>query len=299
MTAIIEFIRASLRLTTLLLLPALGGAYMNVAGVPNVGMEGMMLITALVSYIVSFTTGSWLLGLIAAILTGMLVGAVYALFVLRWKADIFAVGITLNVLMSGVCAYIIRRYYNQESMLIVQDIKLFPHISLSFLESHPHLYLLLSDYSFLIPSSILLTFVTYIVLFHTPLGFWLRAAGSNSSALMVSGKNVNNIRFIAFMISSAFCGLAGAHLSLGYLGMFALSLVAGRGFVALAIVLFGNSNPVAIIIASLIFGIAESAKLRIPTEVLAPQFPLMLPYILTILAISIMGKYSKSLIQND
>ncbi len=92
-----EFLRASIRLTTPLLLAALGGAYMQVAGVPNIGMEGMMLIAALASYIISFTTGSWLLGLIFGISASLLVGAVYGMLVLKFKADIFAVGITLKI----------------------------------------------------------------------------------------------------------------------------------------------------------------------------------------------------------
>ena len=299
MTAWIEFLRASLRMTTPLLLAALGGGYMQVAGVPNVGMEGLMLVSALTSYMASYFTSSWVVGMLVGVLTAMVVGGVYAFLVLRLKADVFAVGITLNVLMDGVCAYVIRRYFHQDSMLILDGTELFPKISFSFLESHPALYSLFSEYSLMIPISILLVVVTYLVFYKTPLGFWLRASGSNPSALLASGKNVNLIRLAAFMISSAFCGLAGAHLSMGYLGIFALSLVSGRGFVALAIVLFGNSNPVAVLIASLIFGMADSARLRIPTEVLAPQFPLMLPYIITILAISIMGRHSRSLTSKE
>ena len=299
MTAWIEFLRASLRMTTPLLLAALGGGYMQVAGVPNVGMEGLMLVSALTSYMASYFTSSWVVGMLVGVLTAMVVGGVYAFLVLRLKADVFAVGITLNVLMDGVCAYVIRRYFHQDSMLILDGTELFPKISFSFLESHPALYSLFSEYSLMIPISILLVVVTYLVFYKTPLGFWLRASGSNPSALLASGKNVNLIRLAAFMISSAFCGLAGAHLSMGYLGIFALSLVSGRGFVALAIVLFGNSNPVAVLIASLIFGMADSARLRIPTEVLAPQFPLMLPYIITILAISIMGRHARSLTSKE
>ena len=299
MTAWIEFFRASLRMTTPLLLAALGGGYMQVAGVSNVGMEGLMLVSALTSYMASYFTNSWVVGMAVGVLTAMVVGGVYAFLVLRLKADVFAVGITLNVLMDGVCAYVIRRYFHQDSMLILDGTELFPKISLPFLESYPALYSLLSEYSLMIPISILLVVVTYLVFYKTPLGFWLRASGSNPSALLASGKNVNLIRLAAFMISSAFCGLAGAHLSMGYLGIFALSLVSGRGFVALAIVLFGNSNPVAVLVASLIFGMADSARLRIPTEVLAPQFPLMLPYIITILAISIMGRHAKSLTSKE
>lgn len=289
-----EFLRASIRLTTPLLLAALGGAFMQVAGVPNIGMEGMMLIASLVGYIVSFTTGSWLMGLIFGVLAAIVVGLIYAFFVLRLKADIFAIGITLNILMAGVAAYIIRQYYNQVSMLLSSDAKLLPNISLPFLTQNKVLNSLFNNYSILIPISFLLVILTFIIFYKTPFGFWLRAAGSNPLAVSASGKSITGIRLSAFIISSAFCGLAGVHLSMGYLGMFALSLVAGRGFVALAIVLFGGGNPVTVLIASLIFGMADAASLRIPTEVIPPQFPLMLPYIITILAITLMSRFARS-----
>ena len=294
METLVEFIRASIRLMTPLLLAALGGAFMQVAGVPNVWMEGMMLLSALVAYIISFTTGSWLLGIVFGVLAALLIGSVYALLVLKFRADIFAVGITLNILVAGVAAYIIRQYYQQQSMLLSPDAKLLPELSIPFLERNPLLKSLFDDYSLLIPTSLVLVVVTYLIFYKTPFGFWLRAAGSNPLALTASGKSINGIRFSAFMISSALCGLAGAHLSLGYLGMFALSLVSGRGFVALAIVLFGGGHPITILIASLIFGIADAASLRIPTQVIPPQFPLMLPYIITILVITVMSRFAKS-----
>jgi general nucleoside transport system permease protein len=299
MDNLVEFLRAAIRLTTPLMLAALGGAFMQVSGVPNVGMEGMMLLAALVGYIVSFTTGSWLMGLTFGVLAAVFVGIVYAYFSLGLKADIFAVGITLNILMSGVAAYVIRRYYKQLSVLVSPDAKLLPQISFPFLEANPTLNALFNNYSILIPISFLMVAITYVVFYRTPFGYWLRAAGSNPQAVSASGKSVTRIRFAAFVISAAFCGLAGVHLSLGYLGMFALSLVSGRGFVALAIVLFGSGNPVTVLISSLIFGAADAASLRIPTELIPPQFPLMLPYILTILAITLMSRYARSYVSSQ
>lgn len=293
MEMFVEFLRAALRLTTPLLLAALGGAFMQVAGVPNVAMEGMMLLAALAAYIVSYVTGSWIAGVVFAVIAAVLLGALYALLVIRVKADIFAVGITFNVLVTGVCAYVIRRYYDQNSMLMLKDVKQIPDVVLPFLQSSPLLNSLFNDYSLLIPVALVMVVVTFLVIYRTPFGFWLRAAGSNPAALTSSGKSLTKVRFSAFLISAAFCGLAGAHLSLGYLGMFALSLVAGRGFVALAIVLFGSGNPLTILVASLIFGMADAASLRVPAELLPPQFPLMLPYVVTILAITIMGRFTR------
>jgi len=299
MENLVEFLRAAIRLTTPLLLAALGGAYMQVSGVPNVGMEGMMLIAALAGYIASFIAGSWVAGLIFGVLAAMAVGLVYAFFSLRLKADIFAIGITLNILMGGVAAYVIRRYYDQLSVLRSPDAVVLPEFSFRALEGNPILNSLLNGYSLLVPISFLLVAVTFIIFYKTPFGFWLRAAGSNPLAVSAAGKSVTGIRLAAFLISAAFCGLAGVHLSLGYLGMFALSLVAGRGFVALAIVLFGSGNPTTVLISSLIFGLADAASLRIPTELIPPQFPLMLPYVLTILAITIMSRFARSFVSTE
>lgn len=294
-----EFIRASIRLTTPLLLAALGGAFMHVAGVPNIGMEGLMLISALVGYIVSFSTGSWVLALISGVLAAMLVGLFYAFFVLHLKADIFAIGITLNILMASVAAYIIRQYYHQISILVSPKAVLLPNVFLGNLGDSKGLNSLLNNYSILVPISFLLVIVTFVIFYKTPFGFWLRAAGSNPSAVSASGKRIKGIQAAAFVISAVLCGLSGVHLSMGYLGMFALSLVAGRGFVALAIVLFAGGNPLTVLIASLIFGMADAASLRIPTEVIPPQFPLMLPYIITIIAITLMSRYARSFTSSE
>lgn len=294
METLVEFLSASIRLTAPLLLAALGGSFMQLAGVPNIAMEGTMLISALIAYIVSFTTGSWALGLVFGILAALIVGALYALLVLRFKADNFAVGITLNILFTGITAYIIRRYYNTDSTLLSPNASLFPKISFAIFKGNATLDSLLNGYSLLIPISLILVLLTWLILYKTPFGFWVRAAGFNPSALAASGKSVNRIQLWAFLISAAFCGLAGAHLSLGYLGLFSLSVVSGRGFVALAIVLFGGGNPGIVLLSSFIFGAANAASMRIPTQIVAPQIPLMLPYIITIIAITVMSSIAKS-----
>lgn len=293
METFVEFLRATIRLSIPLLLAALGGSFMQVAGVPNVAMEGMMLISALIGYIMSFVLGSWVWGLVFGILAAVLVGLFYALLVLRIKADVFAIGITLNILMAGLVAYILRRYFNQQSLLMVPNTPLFPKVDLPFLAANPILNSLINDYSIMIPIGFLLVIVIWLLFYKTPYGFWLRAAGYNPDSLLASGKSVNGIRLSAFIFSAVLCGLAGVHLALGYMGMFTLTLVSGRGFIALAIVLFGSGNPLIVLIASLIFGAADAASLRIPSTI-PPQIPLMFPYIMTILAVTLMSAFSKS-----
>lgn len=285
----VEFIRATLRLSTPLLLSSLGGSFMHHAGVPNVAMDGMMLIGAFAAYAVSMVTHSSLLGLLAAMLAAVLVSLIYAYFVLNVKADVFAVGIALNIFLAGVAAYVLRGYFHQESVLISTEVQMLPVLEIPWLQGNSGLNTLFNNYSLLIPLALLLFVIGSVVIYRTPFGYWVRAAGLNPQALETSGKNAVRVQLAAFVISGAFCGLAGAHLSIGYLGLFALSIVAGRGFIALAVVLFGNGHPLKVLLASLLFGAAEAASLRIPVETLAPQFSLMMPYIITILAIVIMS----------
>jgi simple sugar transport system permease protein len=298
METLTEFLRATIRLSVPLLLAALGGSFMQVAGVPNVAMEGMMLVSALVGYIMSYVTGSWALGLLFGVLAAVVIGLFYALLVLRFKADVFAIGITLNILMTGVAAYILRQYYNQNSILLFADTPQLPDISYKIFENNPILSSLFNGYSLLIPISFLLVIVIWLVFYKTPFGFWLRAAGYNADSLLASGKSVDGIRLVSFILSAVLCGLAGVHLSLGYMGMFTLTLVSGRGFIALAIVLFASGDPIIVLIASLIFGFANAASLRIPSTI-PPQLPLMLPYIITIIAITVMSRFAKSKTTSD
>ena len=293
METLTEYLRATIRLSVPLLLAALGGSFMQVAGVPNVAMEGMMLISALVGYIMSYVTGSWALGLLFGVLAAVVVGLFYALLVLRFKADVFAIGITLNILLTGISAYILRQYYNQNSILLFPNTPQLPKVSYKIFENSPILASLFNDYSLLIPISFLLVIIIWLVFYKTPYGFWLRAAGYNADSLLASGKSVDGIRLSGFILSAVLCGLAGVHLSLGYMGMFTLTLVSGRGFIALAIVLFGSGDPLVVLAASLIFGVANAASLRIPSTI-PPQIPLMLPYIITIIAITVMSRFSKS-----
>ena len=288
MSFVAEFLRATLRLSTPLLLASLGGSFMHHAGVPNVAMEGMMLFSALAAFAFSVALGSSLAGLVAAILAAILVAAIYAIFVLRLRVDVFAIGIALNIFVGGACAYILRSYYHQDSVLVSTDVRMLPVLSFPALAENLLLDSLFNDYSLMIPVSLLLVILTYVVFYRTPFGYWLRAAGANLEALEAAGRSSTRVQLAAFVLSAVFCGMAGAHLSIGYLGIFALTMVAGRGFIALAVVLFGDGRPANVLTASLIFGAAEAASMRIPVEWLAPQFSLMLPYVITIIAITVM-----------
>jgi len=282
-----EFLRATLRLATPLLLASLGGTFMYHAAVPNVAKEGMMLIGAMVSFVISLSSGSPLIGLAAAILAACGFGVVYALFVLAWRANVYAVGFTLNLLIAGLIAYVLRTFLGEESTLVSPSLPELPQVSLSLLSVVPFLDKVLNDHSVLIPVSFVLVIVVGMIVYQTPFGYWLRAAGMNPTALEAAGKRSNRVIFVSFMLSASFCGLAGAHLSIGYLNLFSLNMVAGKGFIALAIVFLARGRPLLVLLASLTFGAAEAAAPRVPIEMLPPQFSLMFPYLATLVIVTI------------
>ncbi len=289
MISVVEFLRAGLRLSAPLLLASLGGSFTYHAGVLNIAMEGMMLFGAFAAFTIALASDSYGLGLVAAMGASLILALMYAFFVLKLRADVFAIGIALNIFAAGVTAYILRSFYKQEGVLVSSDIRMLPELSFGFLTRQPILDLLFNRYSLLIPTAFLLVLLIHLFLYKTPAGYWMRAAGENPEALESVGRQPGMVKLGAFLLSGVLCGLAGAHLSIGYLGIFALGMVAGRGFIALAVVLFGRGRPLTVLIASLIFGFAEAAALRMPIKAIAPQFSLMFPYIITIVAITLMS----------
>lgn len=282
-----EFLRAMLRLSTPLLLAGLGGAYMYHAAVPNVAKEGMMLLGAMVAFVVTVQIGNSLLGVIAAIMAACIVALVYAFLVIVLRSDVFAVGFALNIFIAGLITYILRALFHEESTLVSPGLDKLPSLSLGLDSFSPTLATIFDNHSILVPIAFGLVIVTFVVLYRTPYGYWLRATGENPSALQAAGRNPRRVALLSFLLSATYCGMAGAHLATGYLGLFTLSIVAGRGFIALAIVFLAKGRPAIILLASLAFGAADAASPRIPLDVLPPQFSLMLPYLVTIIAMTL------------
>lgn len=292
---ITQLVRAIFRLSNPLTLSGIGASYMQQAGVPNVAIEGMILLGCFSAFLGSTIGGSSLAGIIFAIISVSLVGIIYAILVLEFDGNVFAIGFVLNILITGMIAFFLRSFFREESVLISSDLKMLPIINLPYIERWEWLSAIFSGHSLLIFVTPFLVAITHAIIFHTPYGYWLRAAGKKPQALVAVGIDPKFIKFSAFVVSSFFCGLAGAHLSIGYLGLFALSMVAGRGFIVLAIVFFGRGNPFLITLATLIFGAAEAFATRIPFDVLPPQFSLMIPYLITLIAVTALEASTNSI----
>jgi general nucleoside transport system permease protein len=160
-----------------------------------------------------------------------------------------------------------------------------PNINFPFLNHIPVIDQLFNNHSALVYVSWIMIVFFWFVIYRTPFGFYLRAAGEHPEALETTGIRVNKIRWYATVICGLMCGLAGAHLSIGYLNLFVENMTAGRGFIALSAVIFGGSNPIIMSIISLLFGLAEGISLRVQNLGIPSQITLMLPYLTTIFAL--------------
>ncbi len=282
---ILDVLGTGLRMATPFILAGLGGLISLSAGDLNISLEGFMLIGAFFAILGSYLFESYVIGICFAILATMLYGLIFGLFTIKLKADVFVVGIALNLLASEATVFFSRLFFNVRGSFSDPRIVGIPNIHFDILEKVPMLNELFNDHSAFVYVSWIMIIVFWFLIYRTPYGFYFRAAGEHPEALETTGIRVNKIRWIANVICSVMCGLAGAHLSLGYLKLFVEDMTAGRGFIALSAVIFGGSNPLTMSFTSLLFGLAEGISLRIQNMGIPSQFTLMLPYLTTILAL--------------
>lgn len=290
-TFLVTWLAASIRLAGPVLLAALGEIFDELAGVLNVGIEGTMLLGALTSFLVSFLLGDPWLGLFSAILVGVLFNFFLAWMYIDVKADQVVVGIIFNILALGLTSYAYRAVLGVQAG--PQKTAMFRALHFPGLSDLPIIGPIFFSHTILVYLTFGLVFVAGFVLYRTKFGLKLRAAGEYPRAAETAGINVFRMRYIGVLISGAAAGMAGAYLVLSQLGIFRDNIIAGRGFIALAIVIFGRWNPYLAAIAALVFGAADALQLslQIFNFDLPPQVLLSLPYVLTILAVSgLLGK---------
>lgn len=288
---LVTWLAASIRLAGPVLLAALGELFGELSGVLNVGIEGTMLLGALTSFLIAYLSGNPWLGLLGAIAVGIAANLLLAWFYVTVRASQVVVGIIFNTLSLGLASYVYRAVLGGEAK--PQKAAMFGEVRIPFLADIPVLGPVLFEHSWLVYFTFALALVAGFVLYRTKFGLKLRAAGEYPRAADTAGINVFRMRYIGVLISGAAAGMAGAYLVLSELGIFRDNIIAGRGFIALAIVIFGRWNPYNAALAALIFGAADALQLSLQlfNFGVPPQVLLSLPYILTILAVSgLLGK---------
>ena len=285
-TFLIGVLAAGVRLATPILLAALGEVFAERAGVLKISIEGEMLIGALAGFLGAFYLKSLWSGIFCAMGAAAIYGLLAGVFSITFKLDQVITGITLNILALGLTSFLYRFILGKSfippsisplGVLKIPGLSQIPVIGPILFQQNILVYL---TFFVLVPLS---TFI----LFKTTFGLNLRAVGEYPLAADTVGIHVYAIRYACVIIGGLFSGLGGAFMTLAQLNMFTENLTAGRGFIAIAAVIFGRWHPVGAMIATLLFGIADALQLRLQgLGVNVPyQFLLMLPYILTILAL--------------
>jgi ABC-type uncharacterized transport system permease subunit len=278
-------LQAALRIATPLLLAALGGALTHHAGIFNIALEGMMLVGAFAAVTVSYFTSNWLLGVMAGLAAGALIGLLYGVFTVSLKSDFIVIGIAINLFSLGLTTYLMRAIFHVKAGVLSPRIQPIPNIQFPFLNNLGIVNTIINNQSLFTYVSWILVVILWFLIYRTPFGLHLRAAGEHPEALETAGVSVTSTRYVSAIGSGILCVLAGAHLALGYLNQYIINISSGRGFIALAAVLFGGGNPAIIFGVSVLFGFAESLSIRFQGLGVPGYFALMIPYIVTILSL--------------
>ena len=270
-----------LRSATPVALAAMGGALTEHAGIMNIGMDGMILLGAFVGVIGSYLTASAGLGVLAAVGLGVLVGLLFALFVVKLRSDEFIIGCALNTFAAGATAYLSRAIFGL-SGTSGHHVTSLPRLHLNFLNHIPFLGKILNHHSVFVYVTWILVLLMWLFVYKTPWGFWLRASGEQPETLRTAGVSPERMQWLASILCGVFCGLAGAHLSLGYLnGTFTENMSNSRGFIAFACVIFSAANPSKAYLAALMFGFFDALGYRLQ-GVISSDLTATIPYLITV-----------------
>jgi len=281
----ISLFAATLRMTTPILLATLGGIFSSQTGIFHVGLEGLMDIGAFFAVVGSVKTGDPWGGLLYALIACTVTSLIFAFVHLELKANEIIVGLALNIFALGMTNYLLVEILGATGYYQSPLIKGFSEIQIPIIKDIPIVNQLLSGHFPLVYVAFIMVAVVYLVLYRTPFGFHIRAVGENIDAAKTVGINPKRIKYAGLLIAGFFCALGGTFLSLSYLNLYSVGMPAGRGWLALAAINFGLGRPVPALIACLIFGFADAFALRLQQFGLPSQIVLMLPYIVTIIAL--------------
>jgi len=281
-------VAATLRFATPLAFAAMGGIFSERSGVVNIGLEGMMLVGAFFAVWGSVWSGSWVVGLLMAMLFGGLLALIHAFFSIHLLADQIVSGFAVNLLALGVTGYLFTSIYPNG---IPSGISRVPNVTLAFLDDIPvigsFLYDVFGNLNLLVWLMLATVVLTYVVLFRTALGLRIRSVGEHPRAAETVGLSVYGLRYGCVVVSGILAALGGAFLSLGFVGGFAENMTSGRGFIALAAVIFGKWRPGLTFAATLLFGFGFALAIPLQREAnVSANLIATLPYIVTLIAVA-------------
>ncbi|KSV73318.1 ABC transporter permease [Ensifer sp. ENS07] len=284
LTFLAALVGAAWRLATPLIFASIGEVFSERAGVLNIGLEGTMLVGAFCGFAAAAATGNIPLGLLAGVAGGMLFGLVFAVFTITIKADQIVVGAALNLLGMGLTAFLFRTYYVSTG----KGIEIAQPVHIPWLSDLPFLGEAFFRQNLIVYSTVLVALLATLVLYRTSFGLTLRAVGEHPKAVDVAGRSVVGYRYAAVLVGTGLAGLGGAFLTLGHSNQFVEGITSGRGFIALAVVVFARWSPIGAFFVSLLFGLFYALQLMLQAQasiVVPYQVLQALPYIMTIVTL--------------
>jgi ABC-type uncharacterized transport system permease subunit len=277
---------SALQYSALLLLPALGGVISERSGVVNIAMEGMMLTGAFFAVVIDLSLHNMGLALLAAVIAGGLMALIHAVVSIRYRADQIVSGVAINIFAAGLTVFLLNRFFGLSDVGSVPANDTIPTITIPLLSSIPFLGKIFFQQNLMVYLALILLVVIQLGLFRTRLGLRLRAVGEHPQAADTAGINVYILRYGAVIVSGVLSGLAGAFLSIGIANTFVPNMTDGRGYIALAAMIFGKWTPIGAFVATLIFGFGQ-AIYDANSSIHVSQYLLsMTPYILTLVVLT-------------
>ena len=277
---------SSLQYAALLLLPALGGVISERSGVVNIAMEGMMLTGAFFAVVIDLALHNMGLAVAAAMLTGGLMALIHGVVSIRYRADQIVSGVAINIFAAGLTVFLLNRIYGLSDVGSVPAHDTIPNVTIPLLSDIPFLGPIFFKQNMMVYISLVLLVLIQFVLFRTRLGLRIRSVGEHPQAADTAGINVYRLRYGAVIASGLLSGLAGAFLSIGIANTFVPNMTDGRGYIALAAMIFGKWTPIGASVATLIFGFGQ-AVYDANSSIHVSQYLLsMTPYLLTLIVLT-------------
>jgi simple sugar transport system permease protein len=281
-----QLIAQTFAFTTPLVFAAMGGIFSERSGVVNIGLEGMMLMGAFWGVYGADKGGSWVVGILVGMGVGGLLALIYAFFAIQLRADQIVGGTAVNFLALGITGYFFFQLYNGN--YIHSGVSTIPNLTIPWISGQHFLGPAIGHLSVMVWAGLVLVILSYVVLFRTPIGLRIRACGEHPRAADTVGINVYAVRYGCVVLSGILAALGGVYLSDGFGGgTFINNMTGGRGFIALAAVIFGNWRPAGAFGAALLFGFSSAIALRL--QVYSPSAATLfnvLPYVLTLIAVA-------------
>jgi ABC-type uncharacterized transport system permease subunit len=290
LTSFGTLLASTIRNSTPLIFAALGGMFSERSGVVNIGLEGLMLISAFAGVVGASLSGSALVGLGFALAAGLIFALIHALMSITFEADQIISGTAINLLALGGTGFLMVQIFGSGGTS--PRVPGFEDVAIPLLSDIPLIGPALFNQSLLVYLMYILIPITWFVVFRTPFGLRLRATGEVPEAVDTAGVSVSRMRYYGVALSGLLAACGGVYLSMGILSAFTEGMTNGRGFIALAALIFGRWNPIGAAGAALLFGFALAVTYQVPQEIIPLEFIQMLPYILTIVALAAFGGHA-------